>query len=67
MVVKNPYALCSSLYKIVASKEGYVVEIWDHFTKVGGWDPRFLRSFSYQVLGLVYGFISLVQEKRLCP
>ena len=31
---------------MVASKEAYVVELWDLSGKEGGWNPHFLRPFS---------------------
>ena len=34
-----------SLYVLVASKEAWVVEVWDSSREKGGWNPRFSGSF----------------------
>ncbi|RVW49225.1 hypothetical protein CK203_073275 [Vitis vinifera] len=43
------FALCDffpSLYALAASKEAWLVELWDSSGEEGGWSPRFSRPFN---------------------
>ena len=48
--------LYPSVYIAAASKQENVAEIWDHSDVMGGWNPRFLRSFNDWELEIVYNF-----------
>ena len=61
------FALCDffpSLYALAASKEAWLVELWDSSGEEGGWSPRFSRPFNdWEVERLLV----TIQGRRLNP
>lgn len=61
-------ALCNSfpsLYALAASKETWVVEIWDSTGEEGDWNPWFSKPFNDWQVEMVERFLLKIQGKRL--
>ena len=54
-----------SMYALVASKEAWLVELWDSMGEEGSWNPKFSRPFNDQELDEVERLLLTIQGKRL--
>ena len=67
------FALCDffpSLYALAASKEAWLVELWDSSGEEGGWSPRFSRPFNdwevERLLVTIQGGLILIWKIGCC-
>ena len=64
------FAFCDSfpsLYALVASKEAWLVDLWDSSGEEGGWSPRFSRPFNDWEVEEVERLLVTIQGRRLIP
>ncbi|RVW54974.1 hypothetical protein CK203_096317 [Vitis vinifera] len=52
-----------SLFVLSNSKDAWVVELWQHSSERGGWNPNFPRSLNDWEIGIVELFLARLQDK----